>query len=176
MTESQPRKRLRYVTGQLLSADELQLEQQYFIEKHKLHNRALHGFGIVSGLKVTTNAGKISVAPGMGIDCEGNELIVPSEQTLPASGPFDPRIAYLGVRYLEKFVDPVPSPTGGEEAAHVQESFELVIAAENSNRGHRHSRGRWLPCGQAHALTIAKLRAVANGWRVDRRYRPPLMK
>jgi hypothetical protein len=175
MTESPPLKRLRYLTGQLLSAGELQLEQQFFIEKQKLHNRALHGFGIVSGLKVTTNAGQITVAPGMAIDCEGNELII-SEQTLAAGGPADLRIAYLGVRYVEKFVDPVPSPIGGEETSHVQESFELVIAPENSNRGHRHSGGRWLPCGQAHAFTIAKLRAVAHGWRVDRRYRPPLMK
>jgi hypothetical protein len=176
MTESQPLKRLRYVTGQLLSAEELQLEQQYFIEKRKLHNRALHGFGIVSGLKVTTNGGQITVAPGMAIDCDGNEILVDSEQTLAGGGLGALRIAYLGVRYIEKFVDPVPSPTGGEEASHIQESFELVIAPENSNHGHRHSGGRWLPCGQAHALTIAKLRAAAHGWRVDRRYRPPLMK
>jgi hypothetical protein len=175
MTESPPLKRLRYFAGQLLSADELQLEQQYFIEKHKLHNRALHGFGIVSGLKVTTNAGKIIVAPGLAIDCEGNELIV-SEETLAAGGLADLRIAYLGVRYVEKCVDPVPAAAGGEEGSHIQESFELVIAPENSNRGHRHSGGRWLPCGQTHALTIAKLRAVAHGWRVDRRYRPPQMK
>jgi hypothetical protein len=176
MAESQPLRRLRYVTGQLLSAADLQLEQQYFIEKHKLHNRALHGFGIVSGLKVTTNAGQITVAPGMAIDCAGNDLLVDSEQTLPVSGLVDLRIAYLGVHYVERCVDPMPVATGGEAGSHVQESFELVIAPENSNRGHRHSGGRWLPCGQAHALTIAKLRAVAHGWRVDRRYRPPLMK
>jgi hypothetical protein len=176
MAESRPPKRPRYFTGQMLSAEELQLEQQYFIEQHKLHNRALHGFGIVSGLKVTVSAGQIIVAPGMAIDCEGNELVVDSEEKVAVSGLTDLRIAYLGLRYVEKCVDPVPAATGGEEYSHIEDSFELAFAAENSNRGHRHARGRWLPCGQAHALTIAKLRAITHGWRVERRYRPPMMK
>jgi hypothetical protein len=176
MNDSQPLKRLGYFIGQVLTADELQLEQKYFIEKHKLHNRALHGFGIVSGLKVTVGGGLIIVAPGLAIDCDGNELVVDSEQTIAPSGLDDQRIAYLGIRYLEKCVDPVPAASGGEAGSHIQESFELTLAPENSNRGHRHSRGRWLPCAQLHALTIAKLKATAHGWRVDRRYRPPMMK
>lgn len=176
MADFLPFKRLRYFTGEVLTAEELQLEQQYFRDIHKRHNRALHGFGIVSGLKVTVGGGLIIVAPGLAIDCEGNELVVDSEQSIAASGLGDLRTAYLGIRYLEKCVDPVPSAIGGEKRSHIQESFELTLAAENSNRGHRHSRGRWLPCGQLHALTIAKLKATAPGWRVDRRYRPPMMK
>jgi hypothetical protein len=176
IAESQTLKRPRFFEGQLLTAADLQLEQQYVIEKHKLHNRALHGFGIVSGLKVTVAGRQIIVAPGLAIDCEGNDLVVDSEQTLAVSGLGDLRIAYLGLRYVEKCVDPVPAATGDEERSRIQESFELAFAAENSNRGHRHSRGRWLPCGQPHAFTIAKLRAITHGWRVERRYRPPTMK
>jgi|ERR1043166_176592 hypothetical protein len=176
MPDSPTFKRLGYFTGPVLTADELQLEQKYFIEKHKLHNRALHGFGIVSGLKVTVAGGLLIVAPGLAIDCEGNELVVDSEQTIAPSGLGDLRIAYLGVRYFEKCVDPVPAVDGGEASSHIQESFELTLAGENANRGHRHARGRWLPCAQLHALTIAKLKSTALGWRVDRRYRPPMMK
>lgn len=176
MAESQPIKRPHFFNGRLLTSADLALEQQYLIEKHKLHNRALHGFGIVSGLKVTVSTGRVIVAPGMGIDCEGNELVVDSEQSVAVGGLVDLRIAYVGLRFVEKCVDPVSVATGGEEYASIQESAELVLACGNSNRGHRHSRGRWLPCGQAHELTIAKLRATAHGWRVERRYRPPIMK
>jgi len=45
--------RLRYFYGQMLHARDLQLEQAYFREKLKLHNRCLHGWGVVCGLEVT---------------------------------------------------------------------------------------------------------------------------
>jgi hypothetical protein len=44
--------RLTFFHGQLLSAADLQTEQRYFREKLKLHNRCLHGFGIVCGFEV----------------------------------------------------------------------------------------------------------------------------
>ncbi len=44
--------RLRYFYGQMLAAQDLQTEQDYFREKLKLHNRCLHGYGTVCGLKV----------------------------------------------------------------------------------------------------------------------------
>lgn len=45
--------RLRYFYGQMLHARDLQMEQAYFREKLKLHNRCLHGWGVVCGLEVT---------------------------------------------------------------------------------------------------------------------------
>jgi hypothetical protein len=44
--------RLRYFHGQMLVANDLQTEQDYFREKLKMHNRCLHGYGTVCGLKV----------------------------------------------------------------------------------------------------------------------------
>jgi hypothetical protein len=44
--------RLRYFYGQLLGAEDFQAEQRYFREKLKLHNRCLHGYGVVCGLEV----------------------------------------------------------------------------------------------------------------------------
>jgi len=44
--------RLRYFYGQMLHARDLQAEQAYFREKLKLHNRCLHGWGVVCGLDV----------------------------------------------------------------------------------------------------------------------------
>ncbi len=44
--------RLRYFHGQMLVANDLQTEQDYFREKLKLLNRCLEGYGTVCGLKV----------------------------------------------------------------------------------------------------------------------------
>jgi hypothetical protein len=44
--------RLQYFYGQLLGARDFQAEQSYFREKLKLHNRCLHGYGVVCGLEV----------------------------------------------------------------------------------------------------------------------------
>jgi hypothetical protein len=44
--------RLQYFYGQVLSAQDFQKEQDYFREKLKLHNRCLHGYGVVCGLKI----------------------------------------------------------------------------------------------------------------------------
>ena len=46
-----PFERLAYFHGQMLSSDDLRTEQAYFREKHKLHNRCLHGWGVVCGLR-----------------------------------------------------------------------------------------------------------------------------
>jgi hypothetical protein len=45
-------KRLNYFYGQMLGANDFRAEQDYFREKMKLHNRCLHGYGVVCGLKV----------------------------------------------------------------------------------------------------------------------------
>lgn len=47
--------RLKYFYGQLLGARDFQIEQSYFREKLKLHNRCLHGYGVVCGLELTAD-------------------------------------------------------------------------------------------------------------------------
>ena len=44
--------RVKYFYGQLLGVREFQSEQSYFFEKHRLHNRYLHGYGVICGLRV----------------------------------------------------------------------------------------------------------------------------
>src|SRR5689334_7337081 len=43
--------------GQMLGVRDFQVEQEFFHEKAKLHNRALHGHGVVCGLEVEHHAG-----------------------------------------------------------------------------------------------------------------------
>jgi hypothetical protein len=183
MAESESIKRLRYFTGQVLTAENLGLEQKYFREKLKRHNRALHGFGIVSGLKVIVDAGKIIVEPGLALDCQGNELVIPGAVVVSPVNSDWPS-AYVQVGFAEEYTDPIPAvglPTEAlqvdlNEASTITESCELQVAQENSNRGHRHRRARWLACGRPHALTIAKLKHSSQGWRVERGYRAPAIK
>jgi hypothetical protein len=170
MDESKALKRLRYFTGQVLTVESLELEQQYFREKLKRHNRTLHGFGIVSGLNVTVKRGAIIVESGLALDCEGNELVVSSAQSLPVPATIESlSSAFVSLRYVEE-------ETEFASAATMTESAALETVRENYNRGHRHLRARWLACGQAHPLTIAKLRRSSHGWRVERGYRPPTIK
>lgn len=176
MAESHSPVRPRFFAAKLLMAEDLALEQQYFLEKLKRHNRSLHGFGIVSGLKVTSDSGRIAVDAGMALDCQGHEVVIGTVQMLsPPATSESWRTAYVNIRYAEDPSDPATIP-GAAEVSTIREGFEIVIGLENCNRGHRHVRARWLACGQAHALTIAKLRHGSNGWRVDRAYRAPFIK
>jgi len=175
MSESPPLKRLRYTHGQVLTAEDFLLEQEYFREKLKLHNKSLHGFGIVSGLDVSVSSGQIVVEPGLALDCEGNEIVIKAGQSIVAPPNGGAHTSYLNVRYVEELTDLIPG-IEGEVYSTITESFELAFAQENSNRGHRHLRARWLVCGRAHALTIAKLKEGTHGWRVERGYRAPSIK
>ena len=172
MSEPKSYDRLRFFPGRLLTAGDFALEQDYFRGKQKLHNRALHGFGIVSGLNVTIESGKVVVAAGMALDCEGNELVLGTTGILsapPASLP----AAYVNLHFVEQEI--VETATANE-ATIIREAAVLDFARQNFNSRHRHLGGRWLACGNCHALTIARLRRSAGGWRVDRRYRSPRVK
>ena len=46
-------RRLRYFHGQMLAACDFQREQAYFVEKLRLRNRCLHGYGVACGLLVS---------------------------------------------------------------------------------------------------------------------------
>lgn len=182
MNQSQSFKRLRFFLGHVLTTEGFQLEQDYFREKSKLHNRSLHGFGIVSGLKVQVESGQIVVEPGLALDCEGNELVVTAAQSIVLPVITGWSSAYVSISYAEAKTNPIPvvnEPLATDnpmEPSTITEGFAVAVTQENCNRGHRHLRARWLACGQPHALTIAKLKHSSQGWRVERGYRPPVIK
>jgi hypothetical protein len=86
-----PLKRVRYFAGQLLTAADFEAEQRYFLERHRRHNRLLHGWGVVSGLEVSSDGnrgGSVRVGPGFALDCVGDEIVLcePRVQALPVEG------------------------------------------------------------------------------------------
>lgn len=71
-------KRGKYFHGMLMTDRDFTEEQRYHVEKMKLHNRMLHGWGVVRGLGMTPKADKKSIIidPGLALDCNGNEIFV----------------------------------------------------------------------------------------------------
>lgn len=169
--------RNNYFTGRVLTAEDLRREQDYHREKQKLHNRELHGFGVVSGLELSKGQGGIKIEAGLALDCAGNEIVVSQSVSLDLPGEDDTRkTIFVGIRYAERAVEPTPSMGANHiEQGGIEETFAVEILSDNSNRNHRQRKGRWQACGASHPLTIARLRKITRGWRVDRHYRPPVL-
>ena len=105
------RKRVLFAAGRLLAAADLQAEQEYFLAKHRLHNRFAHGWGVAAGLRVSLNGATLHLTPGCAIDCVGDELVVaePVAVPLPAQG----ETLFVCLAYSESETDPVPVSGGG---------------------------------------------------------------
>lgn len=166
--------RNNFFTGRLLTAEDLSLEQEYFREKLKRHNRNLHGFGVVFGLDVSRRASEVIISSGLALDCVGNELVVPepTKLTLPDRG----ETIFISLEFVEREVDPTPGNSSLTVNSRIEEIASAVFVKQNANSGHRHIKGRWMACGLTHGLVIARLRFSSGQWRIDRRYRRPFVK
>ncbi|MDF2627859.1 MAG: hypothetical protein K0R39_1690 [Symbiobacteriaceae bacterium] len=129
-----PYTRVRYAVGLLLGKPEFEQEQGYFRERGHLHNRAFHGYGTVSGLRVWLDRDLVVVSPGLAVDRLGRLLPVQTEQCgslstwlaeqppapAPGGGPgAQPEVqsVYVTLSYGEEERDPVfvPAPAGHSE-------------------------------------------------------------
>lgn len=171
MSQFQQLVRNHYFTGQLLSADDLQREQDYAIGRLRRRNRFLTGWGVVAGLRVSIEQGEtVVVQPGFAIDCVGNELIVESEARLSLAGLSGRQ--YVVVSYVEIDEAPVVSATGLPAFSRVRESSHIEISHLNPAVGHR-GMGCGTPgCGHAHAVGIAVLTKKGHRWRLASSLRP----
>lgn len=140
------RERVRYFSRQLLTADDMRAEQEYFREKQRQHNRLLHGWGVVCGMEVMKPEGgdpdwQVTVGPGSVVTPQGDDLLLSEKvkfdiktglQTpepcnvrwtcppVPAStAASDEKKVYLAIRYVECNSRPVrvhPAGCGCDEA------------------------------------------------------------
>jgi len=74
--------RTRWFAGQLITQADLNNEQSYLLAKNRLHNRYLHGWGVVCGMQVVCSEcdGWVTVKTGYAIDPCGNDIIVCADQ------------------------------------------------------------------------------------------------
>jgi hypothetical protein len=89
-----PFKRLNFFTGFFTTADDWNDGESYHLEKRKLHNRALHRAGILSGVGdelAVEPDGQLSVKvkPGAALDGYGNLLLFDAVKPLPVTPPSD---------------------------------------------------------------------------------------
>lgn len=109
-----------FFDGQLLDAADLTAVGRHQRELRWLHNRTLHGWGIVRGLTVTGQRGdrSVSVSSGYALDCRGRELLLPEPETLTvpplAEGPGGGNARfYLTISYVEDADQPVAESRTG---------------------------------------------------------------
>lgn len=148
-------KRVRYFTGQLLSASDLQTEQQYFRDKLRRHNRFLHGHGVVAGLDLSVSqegtSSCVVVSPGYGISPEGEELVLKKPLELKIDARRSPQ--YVTLRYAEVETDPVPTrDLDGSTPSRIEERVMACIVAEPENSG---------------GVTVGRIVSSGSGWVVD---------
>lgn len=151
--------RVRYFPRQLMTAEDMNAEQAYFIERMRRHNRLLHGWGIVCGLEVEASPTgdkpwQVRVKPGFGLSPQGDEIWVAAPvcfdlarpPALDDEGcvPCSPRppagtqsTHYLAIRYVDRPARPVRTSHGdcgcGEsncETSRIRDDFELTLLAE----------------------------------------------
>ena len=160
-------KRNKYFSGKLMSEKDFQDEQDYFREKHKLHNRFLHGYGVVTGLDVSISddpPGKVRVEPGYAIDRMGNDILLLQAQVVdfPERG----KRACLIIEWAERETDLVPVRSSEVEeelmaATRVEERATLRLDTART--------GEEELC-EDDGIVLAVLKKRGGVWRVDKRF------
>ena len=158
------RKRHNYAYGMVLGVEDFKQEQSYFIDRMKLHNRMLHGYGTVTGLEVSSDedtATSILVNAGMAIDRDGNEILLPSALQIPF--PENGEESYLVLYWAERETDPVPAP--GKEAEEGQtvpsQVEEYAILKYETDQ----------PVAKDAGVVLARLKKAGKKWKIDEEFR-----
>jgi hypothetical protein len=151
-----PLKRVNYTFGLVLGVEEFLQSDTYFLAKHYLENRLLHGYGTVCGLDVTVQTGlqlEVQVTPGWAINPKGQEIYVPQlmcvqvndwlqanqsalEAALPGPAPSTLNLCVV-LCYRECKTDVVPIPgepcqtqSSSTAPSRIADSFELMLCLD----------------------------------------------
>jgi hypothetical protein len=159
--------RIRYFTGRHMTARDFRDEDAYHRTHRHLHNRLLHGWGVVCGLEVLHHPrpecrrDRVVVRCGLALDCCGREVVVPRDDVAPPI-PWETRpkgeeaghheVLLLCLRFTETCVEKTPvlySPEAcsspAMEDGRIREGYELawrwVREEELDKYGWRSRRG-----------------------------------
>jgi hypothetical protein len=185
-----PPERNRYFYGLMMDAERFEKDQRYFNRKRHLLNRLALGSGVLCGLNLTFDGstGALTLDPGVAIDGEGREIVVPAATVIDtayltdsrgkATGPTPAGATILiSLGYAEQKIDPVPvlvadcdHPNGCAPSA-VEEGFVVIVtkaSAVPSLPGCVLTGGFPLPPGaQLHAAVAAEVSAACTAIPAD---------
>jgi hypothetical protein len=147
--------RVRYFQRQLLAAEDMIADQEYFRQKMRRHNRFLHGWGVVCGLGVIPAPGRgpwqVQIDSGYALGPYGDEIYVPEPVFLDLAGcgpgadtdPCAPGrlsggstatggVRFVAIKYAECLARPMlalPAGCGCDELAceysRIRDSFQI---------------------------------------------------
>lgn len=147
-----PIKRLKYFTHQFLREQDFEAEQNYHIAMRRLHNRSVHGWGIVEGLVVRKKGDKaITIDPGVAIDGEGREIILTTQVTRDLSSFERNSHTYITIAYDESWDDSDRYSSAGIEGYTRITEFPLISEKKNE------------PPKDGSVLTLARVRINESG-------------
>jgi hypothetical protein len=140
--------RPQYLAGAPISSAGLSLEQNYRWQHARLHNRLLHGSGVVCGLRVipagdAKRPWAVRVCPGYAISPCGDEIevncaaIMDIEEwmwALKTPTEAQPAVVLIAVRYLTRDDRPLPAPgepcrcSGAkDQRSRISDSFRIDV-------------------------------------------------
>jgi len=135
--------RPRFFAGQMLTEEDLNRLDHYIVAKNRLHNRYLHGWGVVCGLEVVCSPcdDKVLVKSGYALSPCGEDIILCANETVDIC-----QLIQDCRRLTPPICDP-PKPRGTEACPEVTEQWVLAIRyAERPSRGVMPLRGSSAPC------------------------------
>ena len=145
-------KRLKYFDHQFLREQDFTAEQAYHITMRRLHNRAVHGWGVVEGLEVHKKSEReIVVEPGIAIDGQGREIVLSATVIRDLSSFDRDSHTYITIAYDEGWDEGDRYASGGiDDYTRVTESPQI------SERKHE-------PAKDGSAITLARVHLNENG-------------
>ena len=125
-------KRVNPFDGLVVDADAWRDAHTYHRDQQRLHVLSYHNIGIVRGLGVTASDpadASVTIHPGMGVDPEGNIIIVPQAQRHTIQAREKAKV-YLVIQFREVSAGPHQPPEHGQstrivEGYRVQERDKL---------------------------------------------------
>lgn len=139
-------KRVNYSLGMIVGADDFAQDQRYLTARDEQHQRALHGWGVLSGLQLDFDGEELRVNPGIAVDGIGHSICVDTQQCADVLGwlngleeppaPGDVRVWVL-LCNAECETDRLPVPSGPCQslddtlrASRVTDSFHLELSLD----------------------------------------------
>ena len=177
--------RLNHFHGLRLESEDFETGERYHQEKRKLHNRCLHGWGVVprqeGGLKVVARRRgdmSLDVSPGYALDASGNDLLLPEPRIVTIDPgkqlPQLPATAHLVLKYVDEPIDFVVNKANPKFKGHrrIHETVRIDVEPKEPDPRDGVELCRVLVTADVREVTDARDPASPGPGEIDLRFVP----